>query len=88
LIAEMARANRTWGEERIAAEQLLKLGISVPSLDRRAGRPPRFESAISTPAVINVSVLALLLAVLTRSLDRHDQDVIRDLVEVGTSSTS
>jgi putative transposase len=28
-IAEMARANRTWGEERIAAELLLKLGISV-----------------------------------------------------------
>jgi putative transposase len=29
LIAEMARANRTWGEERIAAELLLKLGISI-----------------------------------------------------------
>src|SRR2546425_3707109 len=29
LIAEMATANRTWGEERIAAELLLKLGISV-----------------------------------------------------------
>jgi putative transposase len=29
LIAEVARANRTWGEERIAAELLLKLGISV-----------------------------------------------------------
>lgn len=29
LIAEMTRANRTWGEERIAAELLLKLGISV-----------------------------------------------------------
>jgi putative transposase len=29
LIADMARANRTWGEERIAAELLLKLGISV-----------------------------------------------------------
>jgi hypothetical protein len=25
----MARANRTWGEERIAAELLLKLGIAV-----------------------------------------------------------
>jgi putative transposase len=29
LIAEMARANRTWGEERIAAELLLKLGVAV-----------------------------------------------------------
>ena len=29
LIATMARANQTWGEERIAAELLLKLGVSV-----------------------------------------------------------
>jgi hypothetical protein len=29
LIGEMAAANRTWGEERIAAELLLKLGIRV-----------------------------------------------------------
>jgi transposase InsO family protein len=29
LITQMAKANRTWGEERIAAELLLKLGISV-----------------------------------------------------------
>jgi hypothetical protein len=29
LINEMAGANRTWGEERIAAELLLKLGIRV-----------------------------------------------------------
>jgi putative transposase len=29
LIADMARANQTWGEERIAAELLLKLGIAV-----------------------------------------------------------
>jgi len=29
LIAEMAAANRTWGEERIASELLLKLGIRV-----------------------------------------------------------
>jgi hypothetical protein len=29
LIAEMAVANRTWGEERIAAELLLRLGIRV-----------------------------------------------------------
>jgi transposase InsO family protein len=31
LIIQMAKANRTWGEERIAAELLLKLGISVSS---------------------------------------------------------
>jgi putative transposase len=29
LIADMAMANRTWGEERIAAELLLKLGLSL-----------------------------------------------------------
>jgi putative transposase len=42
LIAEMARANRTWGEERIAAELLLKLGISVsPRTVRRYMKRPR-----------------------------------------------
>jgi hypothetical protein len=36
LIAEMARSNPTWGEERIAAELLLKLGIRVsPGTVRR-----------------------------------------------------
>jgi hypothetical protein len=41
LIAEMARANRTWGEERIAAERLLKLGIGVsPRTVRRYMRRP------------------------------------------------
>jgi putative transposase len=41
LIAEMAGANRTWGEERIAAELLLKLGISVsPRTVRRYMRRP------------------------------------------------
>ena len=42
LIADMARANRTWGEERIAAELLLKLGISLsPRTVRRYMRRPR-----------------------------------------------
>ena len=45
LIAEMATANRTWGEERIASELLLKLGIRVsPRTVRRympTGVPPR-----------------------------------------------
>jgi putative transposase len=45
LIAEIAAANRTWGEERIAAEPLLKLGIQVsPRTVRRymgTGRAPR-----------------------------------------------
>ena len=41
LIAEMARANRTWGEERIAAELLLKLGVSLsPRTVRRYMRRP------------------------------------------------
>jgi putative transposase len=44
LIATMAAANRTWGEERIAAELLVKLGIRVsPRTVRRymPSRPPR-----------------------------------------------
>jgi len=44
LIATMAAANRTWGEERIANELLLKLGIRVsPRTVRRymRSRPPR-----------------------------------------------
>ena len=42
MIADMARANRTWGEERIAAELLLKLGISLsPRTVRRYMRRPR-----------------------------------------------
>jgi putative transposase len=41
LIAEMAKANRTWGEERIAAELLLKLGLSIsPRTVRRYMRRP------------------------------------------------
>src|SRR5262249_43423966 len=43
LIATMAAANRTWGEERIASELLLKLGIRVsPRTVRRymPSRPP------------------------------------------------
>jgi putative transposase len=42
LIADMAKANRTWGEERIAAELLLKLGIAVsPRTIRRYMCRPR-----------------------------------------------
>jgi transposase InsO family protein len=45
LIADMATANRTWGEERIAAELLVKLGIHVsPRTVRRympTGAAPR-----------------------------------------------
>src|SRR6185503_3681844 len=45
LISEMARANRSWGEERIASELLLKLGIRVsPRTVRRympIGSAPR-----------------------------------------------
>jgi putative transposase len=41
LIADIARANRTWGEERIACELLLKLGIAVsPRTVRRYMRRP------------------------------------------------
>src|SRR5687768_8158266 len=45
LIAEMAAANHTWGEERIASELLVKLGIRVsPRTARRyisRGAAPR-----------------------------------------------
>ena len=46
VIAEMANENPTWGEERLAAELLLKLGIQIsprtirryiPTKDHRAG---------------------------------------------------
>ena len=39
LIAEMASADRTWGEERIAAELLLKLEVRVSPRTVRLHRP-------------------------------------------------
>jgi transposase InsO family protein len=52
LIAEMAAANRTWGEERIASELLLKLGILVsPRTVRRymaRGAAPRGGTSSQT----------------------------------------
>ena len=50
LIAEMARANRTWGEERIAGELLLKLGVSLSprTVRRYMGRPPSTYSGLRT----------------------------------------
>src|SRR5258706_4729178 len=44
LIASMAIANRTWGEERIAAELRLKLGISVSPRTVRRYMPRRGPS--------------------------------------------
>jgi len=41
LIAQMATANRTWGEERIAAELLVKLGIQVSPRTVRRYMPSR-----------------------------------------------
>ena len=41
LIAQMATANRTWGEERIAAELLVKLGIQVSHDARRSAANSR-----------------------------------------------
>ena len=50
LIAEMARANRTWGEERIAAELLLKSGVAVsPRTVRRYMRRPVSPRPCSSP---------------------------------------
>lgn len=52
LIATMVHANQTWGEERIAAELLLKLGVSVsPRTVRRYMRrpvPSRPRSSLQT----------------------------------------
>ena len=44
LIAEMATKNRTWGEERIAAELCLKLGLTVSPRTVRRYMPPRPRS--------------------------------------------
>jgi putative transposase len=41
LIADMAAANRTWGEERIAAELRLKLGLTVSARTVRRYMPRR-----------------------------------------------
>jgi len=50
LIADMARANRTWGEERIAAELLLKLGVAVsPRTVRRYMHRPVSPRPCSSP---------------------------------------
>ena len=50
LIADMARANPTWGEERIASELLLKLGIAVsPRTVRRYMRRPAPSRPGSSP---------------------------------------
>jgi len=41
LIGQMAAANRTWGEERIAPELLVKLGIRVSPRTARRDMPSR-----------------------------------------------
>jgi putative transposase len=48
LIVEMAGANRTWGEERIAAELHVKLGIQVSPRTIRRYLPPRPTPRLST----------------------------------------
>lgn len=49
LIADMATANRTWGEERIAAELRLKLGLTISARTvRRYMRPgPRLRGGVA-----------------------------------------
>ena len=50
VIADMAHANQTWGEERIAAELLLKLGVAVSSRTvRRYMRRPVPSRPRSSP---------------------------------------
>jgi transposase InsO family protein len=43
LIRRMARDNPSWGEERVANELLLKLGLRVPPRTVRKYRPQRFD---------------------------------------------
>jgi transposase len=61
LIATMATANQTWGEERIAAELLVKLGIRVLAA---LEMPP--------PMTITLSPLCHLIEVLDDELARAD----------------
>ena len=55
LIRQMARENPTWGEERIANELLLKLGLRVSPrtvrkyLPKRLDRGPRLDASVPTP---------------------------------------
>ena len=49
LIADMASANRTWGEERIAAELRLKLGLTVSPRTVRRYMPKHFPSRGGRP---------------------------------------
>jgi len=48
MIAEMATANRTWGEERIAAELLVKLGIRMSPRTVRRYMPSRTPPRVRT----------------------------------------
>jgi putative transposase len=52
LIAEVATANQTWGEERIAAELQVKLGITLSprTIRRYMRRPLPFRSGTRPPA--------------------------------------
>jgi len=50
LIAEMAVSNHTWGEERIAAELLVKLGIRVSPRTVRRYMPTRRGPRAGTPS--------------------------------------
>ena len=65
LIADMAAANRTWGEERIAAELRLKLGLTVsPRTVRRYmpqhSRPPSGRSPQSWATFLHNHAAAVL----------------------------
>lgn len=53
LIGDMARANRSWGEERIASELLLKLRIRVSPRTVRRYMPPRVAPGGGRPAQRN-----------------------------------
>jgi len=50
----MARENPVWGEERIANELLVKLGIQISPRTVRKYKPSGWTSAARRPALVDV----------------------------------
>jgi hypothetical protein len=97
LIAEMATHNRTWGEERIAAELRVKLGLTVsPRTVRRymPSRPPSRggRSAQSWTTFLHNHVGAVLACdffiVVTATFQRLDVYVSTGVEDAGACAAS
>jgi hypothetical protein len=82
LIATMATPNRTWGEERIADELLVKLGIRVsPRTVRRymPQRPPRARQGIQAWSTFVRNHARSVLATQYEFFKRHNSRVMNSL---------